>query len=432
MARNLKVSRAAVAGGVAALGVTALASGMLITPAQATDNNSSQTPNANGQLGPMGDHGHGMRGHDMMSQYGERVSSERTVKQSDGTVVVIRDVKGTVTAVDANSIIVATADSKNYTYVTDASTTVDREHASATIADVVVGDIARISGTVAGSTATATEIHAETAATEAAEQATRDAAPTTDPTNGTAPTAPDNDGDGPQAGAPDNDGDGPQAGDMGRGMGHGGGHGHGMMGDNDGDGPQAGGPDMGGRGMGGPGHSMDAAARGELISDISVFQQTDGTFITVEEFAGVVSASSDTSVTLDLADGTSASYDITGATINRDRATATAADIAVGDHVRVEGTLNGSTLTVKNVDAISASAWASGPQGPLQDGNTPLPSASSTTTSFSTSSVLKTKKTAHAVAKAAKSAKTKKSKAHKVKSTSSQKKSHKSSKKISA
>ena len=395
MARKLKVTRTAVAGGVAALGVTALASGLITSPAQATDSSTTPAPNADGQLGPMGDHGRGGPGMDRhrdAAQYGERVSSERTVKQSDGTIVVIRDVKGSVTAVSATSITVATADGKNYTFVVDANTTVDREHAAAAIADVVVGDIAHVSGTVDGGTATATRIHAETEATEAAEQAARDAAPTTDPAtppaDGSAPIGPDADGDGPH--------------DGGMGRGHGGGHdggrGHGMMGDNDGDGPHGGG--KGGPGMGGPDHSHGAEMRGQLISEVSVFQQADGTFITVEEFAGVVTASANGSVTIDAADGSSSTYDVSSATINRDRASATAADIAVGDHVRIEGTLSGSSLTVKNVDAISATAWANGPQGPIQNGTTPIPSASSA--SFNTASVLKTKKTALAVAKAAK------------------------------
>jgi hypothetical protein len=187
-----------------------------------------------------------------------------------------------------------------------------------------------------------------------------------------------------------------------------------MMDDNDGDGPQGmgpqgDGPQGRGHGKGGRGHGMDNAARGELISEVSVFKQTDGTFITVEGFAGAVTAASDSSVTITLADGTSATYSISGATVTRDRVAATAADIAVGDHLRLEGTLSGDTLTVKNIDVISAANWAA------HQAAQPNGSSTATPASFSTTSGLKAKKTAIAQAKA-----------------STQKKSGKSSWKLSA
>ncbi|MEY4322878.1 MAG: hypothetical protein RL410_659, partial [Actinomycetota bacterium] len=94
MARKLNVNRAAVAGSVAAISVTALATGLLLSPAQATDNttnstnSTNNTPDVNGQLGPMGDHGRGGHGGPgMNSQYGERIYSDRTVKLADGSTV---------------------------------------------------------------------------------------------------------------------------------------------------------------------------------------------------------------------------------------------------------------------------------------------------------------------------------------------------------
>ena len=413
MARNMNVIRPVIAGGVAAIGVAALASGVLLNPAQAADSNTGNTdnnlnaPQGNGPMGPMGDHGHGMRGGHMRdAHYGERISGTRTVKQADGTIVVNQMAHGTVSAVSANSITISTADGNSFVFAVNDSTNVSREHAAAAIADVVVGDWAHVSGDVANDVATAVEVHAESAATHEAEVAARTADnnqvdPQPNPVD--APPADDNDGDGPQGAGPDgdNDGDGPGMGVEMRGGHHGKGHrDHGPgMGDNDGDGPQGqpGGP-MGGP-MGKPDHAMHAQARGELISEVSVFQKTDGTFITVKDVAGLVTAVSGNSVTIDIADGSTATLDLTGATVNRDRAAATIADIVAGDHVRVEGTLSGDTLTITNADAISATEWAAHQTREAVESA----AGQASTTSFSTKSVLKTKKTAIAQARAAKS-----------------------------
>jgi Cu/Ag efflux protein CusF len=152
-----------------------------------------------------------------------------------------------------------------------------------------------------------------------------------------------------------------------------------------------GGPGMGGRGHGGPGGMMNDG------TETSVVKQADGTFITVVRTSGTVSAVGSDSITIALSDGTSKTITIPStATIDRDRATATLADIAVGDHVSIEGTETDGTLTVTEVRARSAAEVAA------HQAQTAPSTSTATNASFSGKSSLKVKKTALAVARTAK------------------------------
>lgn len=112
---------------------------------------------------------HGMRGGPM----GAALHGEFTVKAEDGTISTVRQVRGTVTAVSGTSITVTAEDGYTATFAVDADTEVrtglparDRETAESTtqsIADVSVGDVARVHGTVTGTAATAAHVHALTA-----------------------------------------------------------------------------------------------------------------------------------------------------------------------------------------------------------------------------------------------------------------------------
>jgi hypothetical protein len=99
--------------------------------------------------------------------------------------------------------------------------------------------------------------------------------------------------------------------------------------------------------------------KGETISSISTYKKVDGTFATVAKYYGVVASVSDVAVTVTSADGVSTAYTVGAGVITRDRAAATLAQLVAGDRIRVAGTLSASVLTVTNVDAISAAAWAS-------------------------------------------------------------------------
>lgn len=121
-----------------------------------------------GQRGPGGGM-HGMRGAGPM---GEALHGELVVKADDGTISTVRQVRGTVTAVSGTSITVEAEDGYTATFAITADTDVrvglpqrgtDPESATDTIADVSVGDVAHVHGTVTGSTATATHLMAMTA-----------------------------------------------------------------------------------------------------------------------------------------------------------------------------------------------------------------------------------------------------------------------------
>ena len=115
------------------------------------------------------------------------------------------------------------------------------------------------------------------------------------------------------------------------------------------------GPGMGpGPGMGdhGPG---DHGPRGELLHGQMVIEEPDGTIVTEQMQEGEVTAVSATSISLKSTDGFTATYVINADTeLERDHADGTAAQ--VGDIAHVRGTVDGSTVTAEDVDALSPAA----------------------------------------------------------------------------
>ena len=121
-----------------------------------------------GMRGPGGGM-HGMRGPGPM---GDALHGELVVKAEDGTISTVRQVRGTVTAVSSTSITVQAEDGYTGTFAIAADTDVrvglpergtDPQASTSTIADVAVGDVAHVHGTVSGSTATASHVMAMTA-----------------------------------------------------------------------------------------------------------------------------------------------------------------------------------------------------------------------------------------------------------------------------
>jgi hypothetical protein len=109
---------------------------------------------------------HGMRGGLM----GEALHSEAVVKAEDGTITTVRQIRGTVTAVSGTSITVKAEDGYSSTFAVTADTEVrvglperGTDPSTDTMADVAVGDVAHVHGTVSGDTATATRLMAMTA-----------------------------------------------------------------------------------------------------------------------------------------------------------------------------------------------------------------------------------------------------------------------------
>lgn len=176
------------AGAVLATGVTGLALADDTTTPSAGSSSSAprgaSDPGVMGQRGPgdgmRGGPGglHGMRGGPM----GEALHGELVVKAQDGTISTVRQVRGTVTAVTGTSITVKAEDGYTATFAVNADTEVrtglpsrnaDPATTTGSIADVSVGDVAHVHGTVTGGTATAEAVHAmtaEQAATMAAER----------------------------------------------------------------------------------------------------------------------------------------------------------------------------------------------------------------------------------------------------------------------
>lgn len=112
---------------------------------------------------------HGMRG---PGPLGEALHGELVVKAEDGTISTVRQVRGTVTAVSSTSITVEAEDGYTATFAITADTEVrvglpqrgaDPQESTSTIADVAVGDVAHVHGTVSGSTATASHVMAMSA-----------------------------------------------------------------------------------------------------------------------------------------------------------------------------------------------------------------------------------------------------------------------------
>ena len=113
------------------------------------------------------------------------------------------------------------------------------------------------------------------------------------------------------------------------------------------------GPGMGDHGPGmGPG---DHGPRGELLHGQMVIEEPDGTIVTEQMQEGEVTAVSATSISLKSTDGFTATYVINADTeLERDHADGTAAQ--VGDIAHVRGTVDGSTVTAEDVDALSPAA----------------------------------------------------------------------------
>ncbi len=162
-------------GAVLATGLTGLA--------QADDSVTSTPSAASGQVQGLGDGARmggrhdgpgGMHGRPGMGgPGGEALHGEFVVKAADGTITTMREVHGTVTAVSSSSITVKAEDGYSATFAIDEDTDVrtglpDRNSApdaesTDTIADVTVGDVARVHGSVSGSTATAEHVMAMSA-----------------------------------------------------------------------------------------------------------------------------------------------------------------------------------------------------------------------------------------------------------------------------
>lgn len=95
---------------------------------------------------------------------GHALHSTATIKDSTGAFINLASIEGAVTAVSATSITVKAADGFTSTYVINASTKVHTDaKKDGTIADVAVGQNARVRGTSSGSTLTADHVHVESA-----------------------------------------------------------------------------------------------------------------------------------------------------------------------------------------------------------------------------------------------------------------------------
>jgi hypothetical protein len=190
------------AGALLATGVTGIAAAANSTPSPSASSpsgsagTSQSTPQDRAKGGPLSSNGQDRGGHGgpgdgpgdhrggmLGGPGGQALHGEIVVKAADGTISTVRLIDGTVTAVSSDSITVKAADDFTATYTVNATTDIHvglrpggpghnaagtsgstAKPAASTIADVKVGNVARVEGTVSGSTATATEIHAMTAA----------------------------------------------------------------------------------------------------------------------------------------------------------------------------------------------------------------------------------------------------------------------------
>ena len=137
------------------------------TQSQQHDQQGSQQDRHEGR-GPGGPGGHGPGGHGPGDHgpggpgghgpMGDVLHGQLVVEQPDGTVVTEQVQEGEVTAVSATSISVKSTDGFTATYVINADTRLERDHADGTAAQV--GDTAHIRGTVDGGTVTAENVDA--------------------------------------------------------------------------------------------------------------------------------------------------------------------------------------------------------------------------------------------------------------------------------
>ena len=128
-------------------------------------------PGDHGPMGGPGDHGPGgpMGGPGDHGPMGDVLHGQLVVQEPDGSVVTEQVQEGEVTAVSATSISVKSSDGFTATYVINADTRLERDHADGTAAQV--GDAVHVHGTVDGSTVTAEDVDAMSpAAAKAMEQ----------------------------------------------------------------------------------------------------------------------------------------------------------------------------------------------------------------------------------------------------------------------
>ncbi|MGI9196395.1 MAG: DUF5666 domain-containing protein [Candidatus Nanopelagicales bacterium] len=111
--------------------------------------------------GPRGDHGpgdHGPGGPGDHGPMGDILHGQAVIEQPDGTIVTEQMQEGEVTAVSATSISLKSTDGFTATYVINADTRLERDHADGTAPQV--GDVAHVHGTVDGGTVTAEDVDA--------------------------------------------------------------------------------------------------------------------------------------------------------------------------------------------------------------------------------------------------------------------------------
>jgi hypothetical protein len=168
------------AGAMLATGVTGLAVAADSTPddAASTATPSAATAERMGSTGGWMHHGPGGDGREMRGGlHGDAVHGETVVKAEDGTFSTVQMIRGTVTAVSADSISVKAEDGYSATFAVTVDTEVrtgvptrptDGTQPTAptagSIGDVTIGDVAMVRGTGAASAAVADHIHAMTAA----------------------------------------------------------------------------------------------------------------------------------------------------------------------------------------------------------------------------------------------------------------------------
>jgi len=226
---------------------------------------------------------------------GEKLYSTKTIKLTDGTIVAKNSRKGSITALDATTVTVTSLDGTVAVYTPAANTKLERNDADVSLSAFLVGDAVKVKSRTVSAVETVIEIEAEGVVVP--------------------PVTP-----APSASSSERS--------------H---HKHG-------------------------GHKAPEVKyndKGEAISSISTYKKVDGTFATVAKYYGVVASVSDVAVTVTSADGASTAYTVGAGVITRDRVAATLAQLVAGDRIRIAGTLAASVLTVTNVDAISAAAWAS-------------------------------------------------------------------------
>ena len=184
-------------GAILATGITGIAAAANGSPSPSPSTSTHTAPqqghggslrSAPDGLGRHGGHGGGLggpRGGMLGGPGGQALHGEFVVKAADGTISTVRMIRGAVTAVDASSITVKADDGYSSTFAVTSTTdihvgapighgpndqgaagtgTQPVTPAASTIADVKVGDVADVEGSVSGSTATATEIRSMTAA----------------------------------------------------------------------------------------------------------------------------------------------------------------------------------------------------------------------------------------------------------------------------